>query len=199
MPGRTRSRFSYPVRRRTRRTSARRYRYVVLVGSGGVSPTSYGVWDLLSPTQPPSSIADSIYQQMTNPTIARIEGHVDVYASKTYALGTTYSGAVVPFAWGLYVDKDIQSNATALPPYSLGFTTTWLMHETGTVHVPGFLSDATRAAFIPTPIQHKRSLFNSKYKRKVDTFNDSLIFTIENASTTDSIAYDFYFRFLLLE
>lgn len=185
----------------TRRRSARRYRLAVVVGSGVVGSGNYAVIDLLTPVQPAGTIADTIYQQMTNPTLARVSGHVDIYDAQQYTLGTSQNGGIIPFAWGLYVDKDIASTGTALPPYSLGFTTTWMMHRTGSVAAPGFLSDATRAAFtsVGYPQVRRYNINQTKYKRKLDSFNDTLVFAVENASTTIALSYDFYFKLLLLE
>lgn len=137
---------------------------------------------------------------MTNPTIVKIQGHIDIFSAQTYTLGTAVGGFVSPYAWGIYVDKDIASNATALPPYSLGYTSTWMAWKTGTITAGAFYTDATRAAFLPNSFDKARHTLNlTKYKRKLDSFNDTLVLSIENASASFVMGYDFYFRMLLLE
>jgi len=74
------------------------------------------------------------------------------------------------------------------------------MWKTGTVTAGAFYTDATRAAFLPNSFDKVRHTLNqTKYKRKLDSFNDTLVLSIENASASFVMGYDFYFRMLLLE
>jgi hypothetical protein len=190
---------------RGRQRSARRYRWAVVVGSGVVSRGTYAVVELLSPAQPTPTIADAIYQQMTMPTLIAVQGHLTVSAAVTYTAGTNQNASACFGAWGIYVDKDIASSATALPAYSAAFTSTWMTHRPFVLKTPSYLAGTANIVLNDTSLQYRRYELNlRKYKRKLDSFNDTLILSVENSidtltSPTPELAYEFYFRLLLLE
>lgn len=128
-----------------------------------------------------------------------------ITAVKAYT--NSVAAEAAQYAWGIYVDKDIASAGSYLPPFSLGFTSTWMVHKSGIVvsSLYSRLQPATASesqAFAPPgDLQYRRYELNlRKYKRKLDSFNDTLVLSVEN--WTDSqidIACYFYFRMLLLE
>lgn len=198
----------YPTRstRRFRPASGRKYRWVVVSGRNSVPPATYATVNLLEPVQPPATIADTIYQQMTNPTLIAIMGHLTIATNNVFVSGTTRQPSASSGAWGIYVDKDFASLATALPPYSAGFTSTWMVHKSFYVSSPLYLTGTTGNVVIGNnDLNYRRYEINQrKYKRRLDSFNDTLILAIEHNTTAangaaDFINYDFYFRMLLLE
>lgn len=190
---------------------ARRYRYAVVVGGPlTVTPNTYVTVDLLTPVQPAGTIADSIYQQMTKPTLISIEGHFTAGISTPLGIPSNAPALGAEMAWGIYVDKDISSSSTDLPAYSLGFTTTWMMHKATRLASPALFTQVNADGSVSAvtlgqnDIQYRRWEFRQrKYKRTLDSFNDTLILSVENGSPVSSVSGDitfsFYFRLLLLE
>jgi len=192
------------------RRASRRYRWAI----ASVDPVSLGPGDavtfnLLSPIQPPSNLTDSIYQQMTNPTIIAVMGHVTIYSLPPVSCNT-YLPSTADYAWGLYVDKDAASVTTAITPWSFGYTSTWMMWHSGTVGSGGQVVCPTgvEGQTQTSPLQmsdlayRRYELRQRKYKRKLDSFNDTFVFAVENAPATASergIGVSAYFRMLLLE
>lgn len=192
----------------SRRT--RRSRWVVVVGGPTtVAPNTYSTVDLLSPLQPAATFADTTYQTMTKPTLIAVMGHMTLVASDTYTTPGNNSSKSCEYAWGLYRDVDITSSTTDLPAYSAGFSNSWMVHKTGTLSQPFLFSQGTAtqaysAGIGATDILYRRYELNlRKYKRTLDSLNDTLILSVENgsaaSSTTCGLSYTFYFRMLLLE
>ena len=197
----------YPTKytRRVAPRSARKFRWAVVSGQGTIPPQTYVTVNLLEPVQPAPTIADLIYQQMTNPTLVAIMGQMTIAANPTYVAGVTKAPQASQGAWGIYVDKDFASLATALPAYSAGFTSTWMMHKPWYVSSALYLASGTGNAFAANDLNYRRyEISQRKYKRRLDSFNDTLILSIEHNSTVaqgavDNVNYNFYFRLLLLE
>lgn len=189
---------------------ARRSRWVVVVGGPtNVAPGTYQTVDLLSPAQPPPTFADLTYQTMTKPTLIAVMGHMTLSAINTYTVpGTTVTEAC-EYGWGLYRDVDITSSVTDLPAYSAGFSNSWMVHKTGTLALPSaVVSNTANQSYAFTigtnDFQYRRYELNlRKYKRTLDSLNDTLILSVENGSAPATgvcdLAFSFYFRMLLLE
>lgn len=188
----------------------RRSRWIVVVGENiSVSPGTYQVIDLLTPVQPAGTIADLIYQQMTKPTLIALMGHMTLTVTNPF----TTTGTTLPFgceyAWGIYRDVDFTSSATALPAYSAGYSNSWMVHKTGSLSTAGiYAQDTATQAYSVTPgntdISYRRYELNlRKYKRTLDSFNDTLVLSVENGTSASASAatfvFSFYFRMLLLE
>jgi len=194
---------------RTRRTSARRYRWVVLTGSNVVAPATYQAVDLLTPIQPASTVADLIYQQMTKPTLIRLMGHMTLVINNGFNITGPTNPFGVDYGWGIYRDVDFTSSGTALPAFSDGYSNSWMVHKVGFLSSIGtYAQDVPTQSFGITPgntdIQYRRyELDLRKYKRTLDSFNDTLVLSVENATpagaTAGTLFYSFYFRVLLLE
>lgn len=172
-----------------------------------INPSSSVTFNLLSPTQPPGNLTDSIYQQMTNPTIIAVMGHVTITALPVIAC-SSFLASTADYAWGIYADKDASNLATAITPYSFGFTSAWMMWHSGTVGAPGQTvcptGDGTTTNitnYNDNDLAYRRyELRQRKYKRKLDSFNDTLVFAVENSFFSErAIAVQAYFRMLLLE
>lgn len=203
----------YRRRRYSRGVSkrARRSRWVVVVGGPlTVTPGTYVTVDLLTPIQPAGSIADSIYQQMTKPTLIAVMGHMTIGASSAYGIPSNQVARQAEYAWGVYRDVDFSSSNTDLPAYSAGFSNSWMVHKTGTVALPAQYSQVNADGSISevgigqNDLQYRRYDLNlRRYKRVLDSFNDTLILSVENGSpaisTATDITFSFYFRMLLLE
>lgn len=133
-------------------------------------------------------------------------GHMTISTSRTISTPGLSNAVAAEYGWGIYRDVDIATSATDLPAYSAGYSNSWMVHKTGTVVEPFIFSQSTTdQAFGITPgvndLQYRRyELDLRKYKRTLDSLNDTLILSVENSSSsTVSIAYSFYFRMLLLE
>lgn len=199
MPRRyTRRRFAS----RGSRRSARRYRWVVVTGQILLQPQTYQAVELLTPTQPTTTLADSIYQSMTKPTIVAIMGSVTVIANRTYQTGVGQNGEVMEYAWGIYRDVDLTGSSTELPPFGLGYSNSWMTHKVGVVSSPSYNGTAF---FGDYDLGYRRYDLNlRKYKRTLDSSNDSLIFVGESATASTAtnkttVQMITYFRILLLE
>lgn len=187
-----------------RRNSARRYRWVTVLGSFGVTEESATIVQLLSPVQPPGNIADTLYQQMTKPTLIAVMGNVTVYGSAGYSSGTAQDAQFLPYSWGMYVDDDVNTSTTSLTPFSQANTSDWIVHKTGIVSAPGYLPTGTANSFFAdTNLTNRRYDLNlRKYKRTMDSYNDTLVFAVETGSRTGeniNLGVYYYFRMLLLE
>lgn len=192
---------SRPSRRSSRQGSARRFRWVVVTGRVSVAVNNVQPIQLLSPLLPPGTVADTQYQQMTQPTLIAVKGNVTVTPDVNYTLGVSQGARLSDFAWGLYVDRDFVTTGTALPPFSDGYSNAWMMHETDVITSPGYLADANQGAFASLGSIHYRRyhLNERRYKRKLDSFNDTLMFVFENGGPSLNLVVDTYFRLLLLE
>lgn len=115
------------------------------------------------------------------------------------------------YAWGIYRDVDISSSATDLPAYSAGFSNSWMVHKTGTLSQP-FLtttfvgSQVAQVTLGQNDQQYRRYELNlRRYKRVMDSANDTLILSVENnpgltpGGFQADLNFSFYFRMLLLE
>lgn len=182
---------------------------VVVGGPTTVTPGTYQTVDLLSPAQPAPTFADLTYQTMTKPTIIAVMGHMTVSGVRSYTIPANEVPKSCEYAWGLYRDVDITSSTTDLPAYSAGFSNSWMVHKTGTLITP-FLTSSTTATqtYAATTgvndAQYRRYELNlRKYKRTLDSLNDTLILSVENGSSPGAgvcdLAFSFYFRMLLLE
>lgn len=115
----------------------------------------------------------------------------------------------VQYAWGIYRDVDIESSGTDLPPYSAGYSNSWMVHKAGALSAPALFSQNTSQAAYSAgqgqnDFSYRRYELNlRKYKRTLDSFNDTLILSVENGTTAGAnagtLAFSFYFRMLLLE
>lgn len=113
------------------------------------------------------------------------------------------------YAWGIYRDVDIQTSGTDLPAYSAGYSNSWMVHKSGALSVPSLFSQNTAtqaysATVGATDYSYRRYELNlRKYKRTLDSFNDTLILSFENGTSPGAnagdISFSFYFRMLLLE
>lgn len=192
------------VSRRSRRT-----RWVVVTGGGTVAQSTYTTIDLLSPAQPAPTFADLTYQTMTKPTLIATMGHLTLVASDTYTTPGNNSAKSCEYGWGIYRDVDITSSTTDLPAYSAGYSNSWMIHKVGVLSQPFLFSQSTSqqafsAGIGATDILYRRYDLNlRKYKRTLDSLNDTLILSVENGSsagaTTCALTFTFYFRMLLLE
>lgn len=200
------------IRRYSRagRRPGRRSRWVVVVGGPTtVAPGTYQTIDLLSPAQPAPTFADLTYQTMTKPTVIAIMGHMTLGANDTYTVPGTNLTKQCEYGWGIYRDVDITSSTTDLPAYSAGFSNSWMVHKTGTLSQPFLIASNTTdqsyaATAGATDLQYRRYDLNlRRYKRTLDSLNDTLILSVENGSSPGSgtcgLAFTFYFRMLLLE
>lgn len=203
----------YRKRRYTRVASkrARRSRWIVVVGGPiTVTPGTYQTVDLLGPLQPPPTIADTIYQQMTKPTLIAVMGHFTISATSGYGIPDNVPARQAEYGWGIYRDVDFATTTTDLPAYSAGYSNSWMVHKTGTLAIPAQYTQLNADGSISfvgggfNDFQYRRYDLNlRKYKRTLDSFNDTLILSVENgtspgANATD-IAFSFYFRMLMLE
>lgn len=198
------TRRSFRGSRRIARRSGRQYRWAVsVVDDLTIIPGTFQAVDLLSPNLPPTTIADTIYQQMTHPTLIAVMGHVTILADRTYTAGSTVNAEYAPYAWGIYADKDIAAGASSIPPYGLGFTSTWMVHKSGIITTPGVLANAAgmTTLFDQSGSIRRHELNLRRYKRKLDSFNDTLVFSVENASASGNVNLNvsFFLRMLLLE
>jgi len=203
-------------RRRTRRSARpvgsrqRRSRWVVVASEPvTIAPGAYQAFSLLSPIQPPSGVSDSIYQQMTKPTLIRVMGHLTIFSVAGYTCNLDVGTRFSEYAWGIYRDVDFTGSTTDLPAYSAGYSNSWMVHKTGTVALPAYTTCPDGGASTVYPLggepyndlTYRRYELNlSKYKRTLDSFNDTLVLSVENSTNGNmDIAVSFYFRMLLLE
>lgn len=111
-------------------------------------------------------------------------------------LDVAFLGNFANPAWGIYVDEDAANIATALLPYSNANTSSWMMWHTTT------LFDQSSGTNPATDLAYRRWEFTQrKYKRKMDSANDTLSFVVENPSGVGdtNILVNAFFRLLLLE
>jgi len=192
-------------RRRTAGASQRKYTWVTsAIPTTSVPPGTALPFELLSPVRPPADITTEVYQSMTNPTIIRIKGHVTCIVDRNNDC-TTQPPGNVSYAWGIYKDTDAVSVATFTRPFFEGNSNDWMHHESGFMVlssqvycIPG---NATIYPYGSLP--YRRYEFDlRKYKRRLDSQRDSLVFAIENAGApfgTGEMIFSAYFRMLLLE
>lgn len=136
-------------------------------------------------------------------------GHLTLSTNNAITVPGNNPTRACEYAWGIYRDVDISSSATDLPAYSAGFSNSWMVHKTGTLAQPSIFSQNTaNAAYSVTggfnDLQYRRYDLNlRRYKRTLDSFNDTLILSVENgtapASGAADLSFSFYFRMLLLE
>lgn len=193
------------VRSSGRRSSGRQYRWTQLQPEPVNLPVGTTVvFPLLTPIQPPSTVADQLYQQMTMPTIIAVIGHVTIQDVSTFSCGTAIGG-FSNFAWGLYKDTDSNTLSTSLAPWSFGQSNSWMMWHADQVNGVSTVQCAPGEGSIGfvTDLSYRRYNFTQRrYKRKMDSYSDSLIFAVENAPagfSFDPIVVNAYFRILLLE
>jgi len=192
-------------RRSTGRASQRKYTWVIVSVPPTALPSGTALpFELLSPIRPPSDITIEVYQNMTNPTVARVMGHVTLVANNDN-LCATQPPTQVSYAWGLYKDSDAVDVATFTRPFSEGNSNEWMHHEAGTLFQSSGLqcTDLSPARFSLGSAPYRRYEFDlRKYKRRLDSQRDSLIFAVENPAapfSNDELAFTAYFRILLLE
>jgi hypothetical protein len=131
-------------------------------------------------------------------------GHLTISATSTYTLGTTKNAETIPYGWGIYVDNDAVSAATSIQPYADARSNAWMVHKVGVVGSAGLLTDGTRASFFATDLVYRRyDLDLRRYKRKLDSFSDTLRLMVQNAATASpgavSITTTYFFRMLMVE
>lgn len=140
------------------------------------------------------------------PTLIAVMGHLTLSSISPYAVPGNNAAKFIDYAWGIYRDVDFASLGTALPAYSAGYSNSWMVHKTGTLAQPAL--DATAiggqlgmVTIGANDIQYRRYDLNlRRYKRKLDSFNDTLVLSVENAQgSTADMQLNFYFRMLLLE
>lgn len=147
---------------------------------------------------------------MTKPTLIALMGHMTVTSSATYGIPANVPTRSCEYAWGIYRDVDFTSTATALPPYSDGYTNSWMIHRTGSVASPSQYTQVNADGSISAvtlgynDLQYRRYELNQrKYKRTLDSFNDTLVLSVENGTpvgvNASDLSFSFYFRMLLLE
>lgn len=194
------------LRPRRQASTARRMRWAVVTGFNSLQPGQYLTFDLLSPIQPASGVSDLIYQSMTMPTLIAVMGHFTIAANDPIMVPGLTQAAVAEYAWGLYKDVDIASQATALPAYSAGYSNSWMHHRVGNLATAAIVSQSTAGAAFSATLGNNDQTYRRydlnlrRYKRKLDSFNDTLVLSVENpSSSTMGFGFYFYFRFLLLE
>jgi len=197
-------------RLRTRRAmrssgSPRKFTWVTVAApltTLGNGQTAY--FELLTPVRPPTDITQEVYQNMTNPTIVAVYGHVTVLADRNFACGVEPPSNVT-YGWGIYKDTDDFTPATARAPWSNGQSNLWMLHHTGYLQIVGQTDcDGVANNFGVNDLQYRRyELSQRKYKRRLDSQNDSLIFAVECApfpfTEGGDLVVTAYFRMLLLE
>jgi len=148
---------------------------------------------------------------MTKPTVIAIMGHLTLGVSNPIVTPgfTLVSGC--EYAWGIYRDVDISSTTTDLPAYSAGYSNSWMIHKTGALATP-----AINSTFVGGQVAqvgqgqndwaYRRYDLNlRRYKRVMDSANDTLILSVENnagltpPANQATFNFSFYFRMLLLE
>lgn len=136
-------------------------------------------------------------------------GHLTITASAAYTCGVGVNSRVSEYAWGIYRDVDFFTQGTALPAYSAGFSNSWMVHKTGTVVLPAYIQCGPTEIYSPynlggepyNDLTYRRYDLNlRKYKRTMDSLNDTLVLSVENSSNSNmAIGISAYFRMLLLE
>lgn len=202
-----RRRRGYGRRRSRGAQSQRRYTWVTvavpptLVIAGQALP-----FELLTPVRPAGDVTQEVYQNMTNPTVAAVMGNVTLFITRPLNCDAAVGAGNASYAWGIYKDSDAVDLSTFTRPFSEGNSNEWMMHRNG------FLVDGARVICVGTGVQfytpvgdliYRRYEFNErKYKRRLDSQRDSLVFAVENPGApfgeTD-LAVSAYFRILLLE
>jgi len=146
---------------------------------------------------------------MTKPTVIAIMGHMTLVVNDALVIPGTNQTRSCEYAWGIYRDVDISNSVTDLPAYSAGYSNSWMVHKTGTLGVPALFSQfSPEAAYSAgqgqNDLAYRRYDLNlRRYKRVMDSANDTLILSVENnsgiATSVAQFAFSFYFRMLLLE
>lgn len=148
---------------------------------------------------------------MTKPTIIAVMGHLTLSINNTLNYPAANPPLTAEYGWGIYRDVDISSSTTDLPAYSAGYSNSWMVHKTGSLSAPGSVTTITAGAagiitLGDTNLSYRRYDLNlRRYKRVMDSANDTLILSVENnsglapAPNRASFALAFYFRMLLLE
>lgn len=115
------------------------------------------------------------------------------------------------YAWGIYRDVDISSSVTDLPAYSAGYSNSWMVHKAGALAAPALNTtvvggQGSGVGQGQNDWAYRRYELNlRRYKRVMDSANDTLILSVENnpglapAINQGSLNFSFYFRMLLLE
>jgi len=161
-------------------------------------------YELLSPVRPPSDITTEVYQSMTNPTIIRVRGHVTIVAERDNDC-ITQAAVNACYAWGIYKDTDAVSTATFTRPFLEGNSNDWMHHESGFIVLGSqvFCAPALPSINDFGSLTYRRYEFDlRRYKRRLDSQRDTLVFAIENAGPpfgNGELAFSAYFRMLLLE
>jgi len=201
------------VRRLMRRPSRRTYgakkrsRYTWVVIAVPPTPISAGTFQpfvLLTPLRPATNLTEEVYQSMTNPLVSAIMGHVSVTVDPLNI--QTDNARNVNYAWGIDTDDDFVNAASTLPPFTAGNSNNWMMHRSGYISVPSAVSTTggnNTARSGTTDLYYRRYELNMrKYKRRLDSTRDSLIFVVENAPapfSDEQMLVTAYFRLLLVE
>jgi len=195
-----------PTRRAMGRSGSQRKSTWVTIAS---PPTSIPVgqtayFELLSPVRPAADITQEVYQNMTNPTVVAVYGHVTILADRV--IDCNFSPPTdTTYAWGIYKDTDVFSPATGQPPWNAGRSNLWMMHHAGFLSIPGqVICGGTEVNnYGLNDLQYRRyELSHRRYKRRLDSQNDSLIWAVENAPvpfSSTNLVVTSYFRLLLLE
>lgn len=138
-------------------------------------------------------------------------GHLTLSINNVLNYPSNNPPLAAEYAWGIYRDVDISSSTTDLPAYSAGYSNSWMVHKTGTLSSPGSVTGVIggQPGIITlgnTDLTYRRYDLNlRRYKRVMDSANDTLILSVENnsglspAPNRASFALSFYFRMLLLE
>jgi len=202
-------------RRRGRRparraASQRKYTWVVVAAPlTSLTPGQSIYFELLSPVRPATDITQEVYQNMTNPTVIAVYGHVTLGADRTLVCSPS-DPVNMTYAWGIYKDTDAFAPSSAVAPWSNGNSNLWMLHHSGFLLIPGQIlctggiPGGAPFTYGLNDLQYRRyELSTRKYKRRLDSQNDSLIFGVECApspfSTGGELLVTAYFRLLLLE
>lgn len=140
-------------------------------------------------------------------------GHLTLSINNTLNYPSNNPSLAAEYAWGIYRDVDISSSTTDLPAYSAGYSNSWMIHKAGSLSAPSSVTSVNPTTFDvgiitlgDTNLSYRRYDLNlRRYKRVMDSANDTLILSVENnaglspAPNRASFAMSFYFRMLLLE
>lgn len=141
---------------------------------------------------------------MNSMKIVRIEGHLTILQSPTFAnVGANTIGARFShYGIGLYVDTDdLTTTTNTMLPITNGQTNRWMWWRTGTLHSYALGGSAQNLAIDMTYARDKWAMISTRrYTRKFDAGNDTLALVIQNsANSNDPIGFQFVMRVLIAE
>lgn len=191
-------------RSRTPRRQKRAFSIISSFNSNlvSVAPNSLSVIPLLTPTVPASqTLATQIYSTMGRVVLAKTNFNFDCTLAGTLSGTTTYAAMGI----GIYVDSDAVDATNPLRPLQDGNSTDWLLWHYFVLRSGAFSIVSTPAPGGVVLSNHTSQLYKryaytmTRYKRKMDTSNDSLVMVVQNsAQSTQTAAFTFYNKFLFV-